>query len=866
MYSDSIYPTVFPAVLDSFLFGTQDSTGLNSSSAEFVLSLLLSTVPYAPCVVLASSYSSQWFTNRTCDDSLLFLYTFEEAQLNSSAAQTQDISWQQLLGPLMMNPNAVPASSWLSGQSGVQLHGAANVIALTSARTAATVYQQVRAAHRESFCLESWIQQDDSAAQQYSVVLGFTTAAGVTPTTPDCSDGMDVALLQQQSSVAMRTPDVGGGCVVPPGTLGSGLHHVVGCVDGVSETVATYVDGSLVAGGGISAGYTAAWNGSAQLVVAPESDDLVVSGPTWRGFVYLMSMYSRALSAAEVQANYLAGLPNNLPVPTLLTQYVTANASTNSSLTLASLSLAATDVDQQLMLQSPYSSWIQPQSITLFITALPTPSKGNLSILFLTNPPSPPQLTLSSSMLPYALPHDNSTYSLWFLSGALSASQLLLPAYSVISSFASFQVTPSDGYAYGLTATVYVDLLTQPALTNTSTRASNVSAVFFQFASPRVSSGLLALYTFTEGASAPTSLQSADQSGVNVLGNMTLSSDPLSAAWTSGRAGLHLNGTGSQTRAISALTVSTLSSLLSTYRAYTMEMWFSPSNGTQGLIFGLGSWSAKQLDASTCYSGSAVVYDLAVYGSQSAGVSTSIAGGSLTSLQCITSTVPAPSKSSLYHFALTVNSTRVVTFLNSASSISATAASNLSVWTSSMQLFFGQTATSAVPTRSWAGDVFLFSIYNRSLSSAEVQQNYAAGTVQSIPVALPASTWLVLISSANAVALSTLSPPLPNLTSSNFDFSTYANVSVYITQLPAHGTLSATQQGAALVVPYKLAAEQQLWYRSTAGHHGVDQFLFRVSASTARAIVRCYCSSLTLSVPAAVGEHISLHTELSWRG
>ena len=352
----------------------------------------------------------------------------------------------------------------------------------------------------------------------------------------------------------------------------------------------------------------------------------------------------------------------------------------------------------------------------------------------------------------------------------------------------------------------------------------------FQFSSPRVTTGLLALYTFTEGASDPFSLQSADQSTVNVLGNITLSSEPLSAAWTSGRAGLHLNGTGTHTRAVSAFNVTSLISMLSPSRSYSLDLWFTPSNGTQGMIFGLGSWTPKQLDSTQCYSGQSVVYDLAVYGSLSAGVNVMITGGSLTSLQCVTTTVSPSSKLSPYHFAIAVNSTKVVTFLNSATSVLSTTSSNLSVWTSTMQLLFGQTVTTQAPTTSWAGDIFLFSIYNRSLSSAEVQQNFAAGIPRSVPVALPASTWLAVASSAIALDLSTLSTPLPNLTYSNFDSSVYANVSLYITKLPAHGTLSAVSAGVALVVPYKFTLGQHFWYRSP-GYHGTDQFTFKVSPS-----------------------------------
>ena len=101
----------------------------------------------------------------------------------------------------------------------------------------------------------------------------------------------------------------------------------------------------------------------------------------------------------------------------------------------------------------------------------------------------------------------------------------------------------------------------------------------YQYVSPRVNSGLLSLYTFTEGAINSSATSSTDLSGYSkpVLGNLTnINIDPLSSSWTVGRAGLHLNGTGTHTRANSAYNTSTLVSLLSSTAAFTFELWFTP--------------------------------------------------------------------------------------------------------------------------------------------------------------------------------------------------------------------------------------------------------------------------------------------------
>lgn len=117
-------------------------------------------------------------------------------------------------------------------------------------------------------------------------------------------------------------------------------------------------------------------------------------------------------------------------------------------------------------------------------------------------------------------------------------------------------------------------------------RSFYATTASYGYASPRVTSGLLSLYTFTEGAGNSAATSSADQSGyaTPVLGDLTnINVDPLSSTWTAGRAGLHLSGTGTQNRAVSTYNTATLVSLLSAPNAFTFELWFSPANASHSM-------------------------------------------------------------------------------------------------------------------------------------------------------------------------------------------------------------------------------------------------------------------------------------------
>ena len=304
----------------------------------------------------------------------------------------------------------------------------------------------------------------------------------------------------------------------------------------------------------------------------------------------------------------------------------------------------------------------------------------------------------------------------------------------------------------------------------------------------------LSLYTFTEGAVDPIATSSADQSGysISVFGNLTnINVDSLSSSWTTGRAGLHLNGTGNQTRAISTYNTSTLVSLMSSSAAITFELWFIPANASQyGIIAGLGLWAAKSQEPGVCRSNSTTYNDFAI-AQKGTSVAVNFLGGSAISPTCISSAAVTLSGPVPYHFIITINATTVTTYLNGVTAASFRAAINMSNWVSGMKFMFGQTLSPSPVTYSnitWAGNVFLAAIYNRTLSASEMLQNHAAGVPHSVPLPNPATLWIVMD------VFSTFTT-LPFLFYNNTDSSVYAPITLYISSKPSLGSLYTVADG-----------------------------------------------------------------------
>ena len=374
----------------------------------------------------------------------------------------------------------------------------------------------------------------------------------------------------------------------------------------------------------------------------------------------------------------------------------------------------------------------------------------------------------------------------------------------------------------------------------------------YQFASPRVTSGLLSLYTFTEGAGNPTSTASTDQSGYGapVLGNLTnINADTLSSSWTTGRAGLHLNGTGFGNRAVSTRNASTLVSLLSSSAAFTFELWFIPANASQyGIIAGLGSWAPRSVEPGYCRI-SSTTYDSLAISQQGLKVVANFLGGSAATPSCVTSVPVSLVGTGPHHFIIMTNATYLTTYIDGSISTVYKSNVNMSNWVGTMSLMFGQTISQTTPAIypniTWAGDVLLAAIYSRTLSPDEMQQNHLAGVPHSVPLPYPSMQWVV-------VDVTAVYTTLPLMLYNNTDASTYANITLFISSQPA-GALYVLSAGYPTTrvgdtnypVPFAFNPSTRFAYLpiGTAGY--IDSLQYYVSHSSELAPVPhcCRCSA-----------------------
>ena len=683
------------------------------------------------CAIFQERYATLAIANRTCDPSLLFLYTFEEGQLNSSIRSTADVSWQNYLGDLVLSDDPARQNPWLIGQSGFFLDGSAETIAASSTRNATAVFDQIAQQNDGSFCLEAWIQ---SQALQTCTVFGFGTWTSLVGTSQGCMDGKNIAFMQSDWSVYFRVMGLDQVCEFSEANMGTtptGLHHFVGCVDEFTESVFFYLDGELSFQGNAATSDFLSWSVTSRLMFGP-SLDYKTGTTTWQGIVYLAAMYSRVLSATEVSNNYNAGLPNNLPVPNLMQQSCTAQAGANS--TLSGLDLGATDVDQELIFELPYSNWLQPQNLTLAIVQLPDSQAGTL---YLTLNVGETSLALFSSMLPVWLPDDNASFSLSFLNAPLSAAELLLPAYSVISAFAAFSFVANDGFANGPVAVVYIDLLITPALTSSSSSSSSSAVSSSPSAVSSSASGSSSLLSSSSSSSSSSSVSSGSSSQTapslsSSLSSSLIPSDWLSSSqrsssssWPSPSSSSSVKPSSSAlalaSSVFSALSYVSTSTLSTSDSSSTLSPSLSSSSAPSPSSFGGSSSSSSSPSSawSASFTSSAALTSSAFSSSWASSTSSSSTALSSSSSS---STSSASSSSSSSPVSGSLVSSGVSSSTTAASSSSSPQASSLSssssdAGTSATWSAFSSSISSSLPPASTA-DSYSFSLSSSSSSSS----------------------------------------------------------------------------------------------------------------------------------------------------
>lgn len=209
------------------------------------------------------------------------------------------------------------------------------------------------------------------------------------------------------------------------------------------------------------------------------------------------------------------------------------------------------------------------------------------------------------------------------------------------------------------------------------------------------------------------------------------------------------------------------------------------------MIAGIGSWAAKAHEYGVCRNstGAHTVYNDFAIIQQASSLAVNFLGTNGGSTACVTPNTVTLSGLPPYHFIVAVNASTVVTYFQGASVPNVRPYITMGNWLSNMNLMLGQTlspspsTSTAYTTTTWTGDVFLAAIYGRTLSTAEIQQNHAAGMPRSVPMPYPSSLWIAVYVHATFVAV-------PLLTCNNTDNATYAPITMYVATVPVLGTLS----------------------------------------------------------------------------
>jgi hypothetical protein len=227
-------------------------------------------------------------------DGLVVLYTFEEG----AGSTVQDVSGNG--APLDLTIQTPGAVDWLPGR-GLEVTSSA---VITSSGAASKVTHATQASGE--ITVEAWITPANP------IQLGPARMVALSEN-PD-SGGSNFALCQSSDRYAMRfrttnTGAFGKPALEGPQNLGTALTHVVFTRD-ASGATSLYVDGNRV-GTGNPGSSLASWDAGHALTLANEP----TGDRPWLGNLFLVAIYDRDLSQAEITKNFDAGLSEPVPAP-----------------------------------------------------------------------------------------------------------------------------------------------------------------------------------------------------------------------------------------------------------------------------------------------------------------------------------------------------------------------------------------------------------------------------------------------------------------------------------------------------------------------------------------------------------------------
>ncbi|HVL93799.1 MAG TPA: LamG-like jellyroll fold domain-containing protein [Acidimicrobiales bacterium] len=628
-------------------------------------------------------------------DGLRALYEFNEGT-GSTVTDTSGVG--TALNLTVQDPSR---TTWTAG--GLRVDSATEITSTGSAK----ISDAVRSSN--AVTLEAWITPANTSQTGPARIAGISV---------DLSN-RNVMLGQATSAYSSRVRTTTLGSNGTPtvqtasGAVTTALQHVVVTRDTAGSS-RIYVDGTLRQTGS-AGGDLSTWNSTYPVVLARELTD----NYPWLGTFHLIAFYAKALSGTEIEQNFTAGPDGTAGGP-----------ATNAAPTVSA------GADQEIVLPNAASL-----DGTVTDDGLPNPP-GVTTVAWTTvSGPGTVTFASASSTDTTASFSAAGTYVLRLSAsdGTLSASDdVTVTVIAADTPVATPTIDPNGGtHAGSVTVSLattttgatirYTTDGTDPTSTSTAYSApftlgegshtvkarafksgrpdsAIASAVFTVTASPRVTTGLAALYEFNEGTGSTVT----DTSGVGTPLDLAVA-DPANVSWITG--GLRVN---SSTIISSAAGAAKVSDAVKAANAVTVEAWIKPANTTQTGPARIATISADTLNRNVTLGQAASAYDgrvrtttLGVNGSPS------------------TQTASGAATTALQHVVMARDSAGTIRiYVGGALVQSGTAGGTLGNWDSTYRLAL---ADEIGGSRPWLGEYHLVAFYAKALSAAEVSQNLTAG-------------------------------------------------------------------------------------------------------------------------------------------
>lgn len=624
----------------------------------------------------------------------IILYTFAEA----GGDTIHDLSGVGVPADLI-----IPASAPVSWRP-----GAVSVDAPTSLATAAPptkLIEAVKASNEVS--IEAWLKPGNLTQTGPARIV--TLSSGTTGSNFTLGQGQfgsastlyDVRLRATGTSTS-GTPSLG----TAPGTLATRLTHVVFTRD-VAGVTSIFIDGILAASG-VAAGDLSNWDDSFRLFLANEA----TGDRPWLGEYHLVAIFDRALSGADVLQNYTAGpSANNLP---------TADFSAAPLEGTAPLTVDF-DASGSLGGAGPVVAWNWSfgdgaQGAGEVTSHQYTASGAFLAELTVTNIDGGMASTRATIVVfgpPVVSTHPTgrtvkigrtATFNVLATGTPPISYQWQKNGIDIPGAVEPFYTTPpvqpeDDGAAYRC-------LATNPH----GTAVSNEAILTVPPAPPRVGDGLLALYTFREGAGDAVN----DVSGIGEPLNLVIA-DTNAVDWRA--SGLNVAST---TLIASVGAAAKINTGAQAADAVTFEAWITPANATQ-----MGP--ARIISLAQDGSNRNFMLGQGLYGTLPSTLLNTRMRTTATDLDGVPglSTPEGSLAAQMTHVVYTRDAAGTARiYLDGVPSAAAAIGGDLSNWNPDYRLGLANEIGAARP---WLGEFHLVAVYGAALSAEQVLQNYEAG-------------------------------------------------------------------------------------------------------------------------------------------